>query len=67
VTSVVPKVFAGHNVNYLVDTSKDNSSSFWEKVKKALGYVWDNRDSILSTVGQVASFAAPLLMSSSEE
>lgn len=62
--SVVPRLFAGHNVNYVVDTHQDRKLSVVDRIRKALGYLWDNRKQIMSGVGQAVSFAAPLLMAS---
>lgn len=66
-SSVVPKLFAGHNVNYIVDTHKDRKVTLIDRIRKALGYLWDHRSQIMAGVGQVASFAAPLLMASGPE
>lgn len=39
-------------------------ASFMDKVKSALGWVWDHRSEIGSMISSVASFAAPMLLSS---
>ena len=62
--STRPVVFDGHNVNYVVDTRPRLESTLTDKVKSALGWIWEHRSDIGSIISSVASFAAPLLLAS---
>lgn len=44
--SPVPRVFAGHNVNYVVSTKHKKKLSFAERLKAALSWAWDHRADI---------------------
>jgi len=63
--SVVPQVFAGHNVDYLLDTRATKGKTFMERIREILSSAWENRSEILGTIGQVASIAAPFLLAES--
>lgn len=60
--SVVPQVFAGHNVDYLLDTRSTKGKTLMERIRDVLSSAWENRSEILGTIGQVASIAAPFLL-----
>lgn len=49
--SVVPQVFAGHNVDYLLDTRATKGKSLMDRIRDVLSSAWANRSEILGTIG----------------
>jgi len=63
--SPIPRVFAGHNVNYVVDTRHKRKSTFAEKLKAALSWAWDHRADIGAVAATAFQAVAPLLAAGS--
>jgi hypothetical protein len=59
---VIPRVFSGHNVNYMVDTNEHRKETLMDKIRRALGWVWDHRSEIGAGLSSAVNMAAPFLM-----
>jgi hypothetical protein len=51
--SVVPQLFAGHNVDYMVDTlaGRVKGKTFMDRIKEVMKSAWENRSEILGAIG----------------